>query len=90
MVTHEHPDHWTPDHLDRILEYSPGVPIFGPQGFADAAAGYQVTVVHPGDTVTVEPFTMTFFGGRHSVIHESLPVVDNVGVLVNELVLLPG
>ena len=58
VITHEHPDHWTPDHLDRILRNAPGIPIYGPEGVAKAAAGYEITVVTPGDTVTVEPFTL--------------------------------
>lgn len=90
MLTHEHPDHWTPDHLDRLLTKFPDTPVFGPKGVADAAGGYDVTVVGPGETVTVDPFTLRFFGGRHNVIHESIPVVDNVGVLVNDTFYYPG
>ncbi|KRA23627.1 MBL fold metallo-hydrolase [Microbacterium sp. Root61] len=90
VITHEHADHWTADHLDRILEMVPGTPIFAPQGVANAAAGYDITVVNPGDTVTVEPFTLKFFGGRHAVIHESIPVVDNVGVLIDDEFYYPG
>jgi hypothetical protein len=33
---------------------------------------------------------MTFHGGRHSVIHSSIPVIDNVGVLVNDAFYYPG
>ncbi len=90
VLTHEHPDHWTPEHLDRILDAFPGIPIFGPEGVAKAAAGYDITVVRAGDTVTVEPFTLRFFGGRHNVIHETIPVVDNVGVLVDGEFYYPG
>lgn len=90
VITHEHPDHWTPDHLDRILKAYPGTPIYGPEGVARAAAGYEVTVVHPGDTVEIDPFRLEFFGGQHAVIHESIPVIDNVGVLVNEEFYYPG
>ncbi len=90
VITHEHADHWTADHLDRILGMVPGTPIFAPQGVADAAPGYDITVVAPGDTVEVEPFTLTFFGGKHAVIHESIPVIDNVGVLVNGALYYPG
>jgi L-ascorbate metabolism protein UlaG (beta-lactamase superfamily) len=90
VITHEHPDHWTPDHLDRLLKAYPGTPIYAPEGVAPAAAGYDVTVVHPGDTVDLEPFTLEFFGGRHAVIHESIPVIDNVGVLVNGEFYYPG
>ena len=90
VLTHEHPDHWTPDHLDRLLGTFPGTPIFGPEGLAKAAGGYEVTVVRPGDTVEVDPFRLEFFGGRHAVIHESIPVVDNVGVLVDDAFYYPG
>src|SRR5215204_1339682 len=76
VLTHEHPDHWTPDHLDRLLRLSPDIPIFAPEGVAKAAPGYDITVVQPGKTVTVEPFTLTFYGGTHAVIHETLPIVD--------------
>ena len=90
VVTHEHPDHWTPDHLDRIRKAAPGVPIYGPEGVVRAAAGYDVIAVKPGDTVDAEPFRLRFFGGRHAVIHETIPVVDNVGVLVNDAFYYPG
>lgn len=90
VVTHEHPDHWTPDHLDRLVARYPGVPIYGPEGLAKAAAGYDVIVVRPGDTVSLEPFTLTFFGGTHEIIHSSLPTIDNVGVLVNGAFYYPG
>lgn len=90
VITHEHPDHWTPDHLDRILRAAPATPIFAPSGVARAAEGYEITVVSPGDTVTVGAFTLRFFGGAHEVIHSSLPVIENVGVLVNDGLYYPG
>ena len=90
VLTHEHPDHWTAEHLNRILGQFPGIPVFGPAGVAAIAHGYDVTVVAPGETVTVGPFTLAFYGGRHNVIHESIPVIDNVGVLVNGSFYYPG
>lgn len=90
VVTHEHPDHWTPEQLNRVLELSPDAKIFGPEGVAAAAADFDITVVHPGDTVEAGPFALRFFGGRHAVIHESIPVVDNVGVLINDTLYYAG
>ncbi|MCM3779055.1 MBL fold metallo-hydrolase [Microbacterium hydrocarbonoxydans] len=90
VLTHEHPDHWTPEHLDRILRAAPGTPIFGPAGVAKAADGYDITVVAPGDTVMAGPFELRFFGGTHEVIHSSLPVPENVGVLVDGEFYYPG
>jgi len=90
VITHEHPDHWTPEHLQRLLDAFPDAPIFAPAGVAAAAAGFQISVVSPGDTVEVDPFTLEFFGGTHNVIHSSMPAVDNVGVLVDGTFYYPG
>lgn len=84
VITHEHADHWTPEQLKRIIDKNPKVTIFGPAGVAQAADGFTVTTVAAGDEVTVGPFELRFFGGKHAVIHSSIPVVDNVGVLVND------
>ena len=43
-----------------------------------------IEVVKHGDKIEVGPFTLEFFGEKHAVIHESIPVLDNVGVLVND------
>ena len=64
--------------------------IFGPAGVAAAAGELPVTVVKAGDEIKVGPFTLRFFGEKHAVIHESIPVVDNVGVLVNGSVYYGG
>lgn len=90
VITHEHPDHWTPEHFDRILRAAPGTPIFAPAGVARAAEGYEITVVAPGDIVEVGDFTLRFFGGEHAIIHSSLPPVENLGVLVNDELYYPG
>lgn len=92
VITHEHDDHWTPSQLDRILEQSPEARLFGPEGVvaAAAAAGYAVERVSPGDEVEAGPFRLRFFGGRHAVIHRSIPVIDNVGVLVNDALYYGG
>lgn len=90
VVTHEHADHWIPEQLRRVLATNPGVPIVGPAGFAKAAEEFDVRVVAPGDEVTFGPFTLRFFGGQHAIIHRSIPMVDNVGVLINDRLYYPG
>lgn len=90
VITHEHPDHWTPEQLARILNKAPGTPIYGPRGVAAAAAEFDVTVVAEGDTVEAGSFTLTFFGAKHAALHPSVPIVDNVGVLVNDALFDPG
>ncbi|MBX3092521.1 MAG: MBL fold metallo-hydrolase [Cryobacterium sp.] len=84
VITHEHQDHWTSDQLERILDRNPGARIFGPAGVAAAASEFSIEVVKSGETISVEPFALRFFGGQHAVIHSSIPVVDNLGVLIND------
>jgi len=90
VVTHEHPDHWTPEQLDRILTRNPDAKLYGPAGFALAASGYNVITVADGDTAEAGPFSLAFYGARHAIIHSSIPVIDNVGVLVNNTLFYPG
>ncbi|MCM3657204.1 MBL fold metallo-hydrolase [Agromyces mediolanus] len=90
VITHEHDDHWTPAQLDRILEQSPDARLFGPAGVAAAAGDYPVETVSAGEERELGPFRLRFFGGRHAVIHPSIPVIDNVGVLVNEALYYGG
>jgi L-ascorbate metabolism protein UlaG (beta-lactamase superfamily) len=90
VITHEHADHWTPEHLQRIKDNSPDVRFFGPAGVVAAASDFDVTIVKAGDKIEVDPFTLEFFGEKHAQIHSSIPIVDNVGVLVNGSVFYPG
>lgn len=90
VITHEHADHWTPEQLRRILAMNEGIPLFAPAGVAEAASDFDITVVKAGDVVTAGPFSLEFFGGRHATIHSSIPVVDNLGVLVNGALFYPG
>lgn len=84
VVTHEHGDHCAPELIGAVLDSNPGIRIHGPQGVADTFPDLDVSVVHQDDRVTVGPFGLQFLGGVHATIHESIPLVDNLGVLVNE------
>lgn len=92
VVTHAHPDHVTPEQVRRILDVNPRAVVIGPAGVATALAGAGVTVdvVTDGDARTVGPFELTFHGTRHNVIHASVPVIDNTGVLVDGRLFHPG
>ena len=90
VITHEHGDHWTADQLTRIVKSSPDAKLYGPEGVALAATDFDITIVKDGDTINAAPFSLRFFGEKHAVIHSSIPIVDNVGVLVNDALYYPG
>ena len=84
VITHEHADHWTSEQLDRLLDRNPDARIFAPPGVVAVAMSYKIESVKAGDEIQVEPFTLKFFGEKHAVIHKSIPVVDNIAVLVDD------
>jgi L-ascorbate metabolism protein UlaG (beta-lactamase superfamily) len=90
VITHEHPDHWTADHLGALQAANPDARLFGPAGVATAAGDFDITAVSEGDEVSVGAFRLAFFGRDHAVIHSSLPVVNNVGVLIDDSLYYPG
>jgi L-ascorbate metabolism protein UlaG (beta-lactamase superfamily) len=94
VVTHEHPDHVTPEQLRGLLADNPDARVFGPAGvaalLAEQAPEIVVDVVTHGDSHTVGPFALAFRGTTHAVIHSSVPLVDNTGVLVDDTLFVPG
>ncbi|SCG41631.1 MBL fold metallo-hydrolase [Micromonospora halophytica] len=91
LITHEHPDHVDVEALTRRLEKG-AVPVRGPASLAavlgDAAEA--LTPVTPGDTFTAAGVPVRALGGRHAVIHPDIPVVENVGYLLDGRVYHPG
>lgn len=96
VITHEHGDHVTHEHLDRLLgaaraaDHHRPVELFAPAGVAAAHPDYPWQIVDGGDVRAAGPFALAFSGSHHATIHRSIPVVDNVGVFVNETLYYPG
>lgn len=93
VVTHEHRDHWTPEHVAAIRAVAPDAPIFTTRGTAEALASAGiggVTAVWENDLISAGPFELGFYGRRHEVLHASIPVVENIGVRVNSLLAWGG
>ncbi|MFC4148399.1 MBL fold metallo-hydrolase [Micromonospora mangrovi] len=91
LITHEHPDHVDVEALTRAVARRP-VTVHGPASLT-ALLGDAVetlTVVGPGESFTAAGVPVRTYGGRHAVIHPDIPVVDNVGYLLNETVYHPG
>ncbi|TPW72242.1 MBL fold metallo-hydrolase [Schumannella sp. 10F1B-5-1] len=90
VITHEHPDHWTQQQVERVLELNPDAPVYSTTAVAEQATGFDVIIAKPGDVAQVGPFELSFHGGRHAIIHSSIPQIDNVAVLVDGTLFHPG
>ncbi|GAB4099766.1 MBL fold metallo-hydrolase [Sinomonas halotolerans] len=96
LVTHEHADHLDVDRAAAALAQDPGLSAWAPaasaQKLRDAAPGAEgrITTVEPGDRFRAAGFSVRTFGSQHALIHASIPVVANIGYLLDGEVFHPG
>ena len=94
LITHEHPDHYLPDHLrasDAAIFTIEAVAARIREDAPDVAE--RVTVVAPGESFDAGGLPVRAVGERHAVIHPELPRFDNSGYVVTlgeTLVYHPG
>ncbi len=96
LITHEHPDHLDDEAVAAALLADPSLQLFAPaaaaarlRSQADAAAG-RIHTVAPGEELDAAGFAVRTFGGQHAVIHSLIPVVANIGYLIDSNVYHPG
>ncbi|GAA2568080.1 MBL fold metallo-hydrolase [Winogradskya consettensis] len=92
LVTHEHFDHFDEAALKLELDRRPGLRVYGPAAVQETLGERdgQVSVVHAGDQLDVAGFAVAVHGERHALIHTDVPLVDNVGYLIEGRVFHPG
>jgi L-ascorbate metabolism protein UlaG (beta-lactamase superfamily) len=92
LITHEHTDHLDSDRLRRAARADSRLRIWAPASVAVVLSdlGEQVVPVGPGDSFEAAGFSVRTFGGQHALIHPLIPVVANVGYLIEDTVYHPG
>lgn len=90
VVTHRHADHFDHDLLAEIIDKNPSALVIGPEAVVKQIETFETRSVDAGDSVEVGPFNLEFFGGQHAVIYPALPVDQNVGLFINDLIYYPG
>jgi L-ascorbate metabolism protein UlaG (beta-lactamase superfamily) len=96
LVTHEHPDHVDVPRVAAVLAADGGIQAWAPDGVArslrEAApeATARIHTVEPGAEFEAAGFEVRTFGSQHALIHASVPVVANIGYLIDGAVFHPG
>jgi L-ascorbate metabolism protein UlaG (beta-lactamase superfamily) len=92
LVTHEHFDHIVPDRLRAALAANPDLEVWTNPAVAAQFAdlGGRVHAVTHGDTLDIGGVSVHVYGEKHARIHRDIPLVDNVGFLVEGEVFHPG
>jgi len=92
LITHEHVDHIHSERVAAALAADPRLQVYAPLAVVESLDefGDQVIAVDPGQTFVAAGFEVQTFGGQHAVIHPSIPVIANIGYLIEESVYHPG
>lgn len=86
LVTHAHPDHIDVQRLVPLLEANDGVQLRAePETAAELArAGVDdAAALHPGEALDLGSAQVHALGGEHALIHDDIPRVGNIGLLVS-------
>jgi L-ascorbate metabolism protein UlaG (beta-lactamase superfamily) len=92
LITHEHSDHIDVDTLRLAASRDSRMRIFAPAPVAKLLddLGEQVVTVASGETFDAGGFPVRTFGGQHALIHQTIPIVANLGYLIEDTVYHPG
>ena len=90
IITHEHGDHLDMDLISEIVEQNSHVVIIGPEEVTAKLSKFETRTVHGGDGFAIEGFDLDFYGDDHARIHKDIPIVQNVGVLIEDRLYYPG
>jgi L-ascorbate metabolism protein UlaG (beta-lactamase superfamily) len=92
LITHEHPDHINVEALRAAVTADPQLRIWAPSNVADQFGdlGDRVRAVREGESFEAAGFAVQTFGGQHAIIHPTIPVIANVGYLIEGRVYHPG
>lgn len=96
LVTHEHADHLDRDRVLGPLGGTDGMNLYAPASVAaelralapEAAA--RIHAAEPATEFDVPGFRVRTFGGQHALIHPHIPVVANIGYVINDNLYHPG
>ncbi|THJ66169.1 MBL fold metallo-hydrolase [Arthrobacter echini] len=96
LITHEHPDHIDQERVVAFLQANAAVELWAPAGVIDAlgdaldGATDRLHAVGGGEEFSAAGFELRTFGNQHALIHPLIPVVGNVGFLINGSLYHPG
>lgn len=90
VITHEHADHMDKTHLQAIASANPDAVIVAHGDIASQLSEFNTQSVVANEGVKIGNFELEFFGGSHATIHTDIPVITNLGVMINGRIYYPG
>lgn len=90
VVTHFHPDHFSPSNIESLINQNPGTTVFTTAEVTEKSNNLSSVIITTGQTYRAGSFRIEFFGGEHAVVNPKYPLAQNFGVLINNTLYYPG
>lgn len=90
FISHGHSDHLDEAVVHHILQKHPKAVLIGHETIVGKFTTYATIAPKLGDTYTVGPFSLRFFGGAHASIVDTLPPLPNLGIFIDGRLYYPG
>jgi len=83
LVTHQHPDHADPENLPALLQANPQAKVLVEPGVIEAVdLGGRGEGLTADSSLALGALKVSAVGGRHAVIHRDIPMIGNVGLVL--------
>lgn len=82
VVTHQHPDHVDAKHVPALLDANPDARVLVEPEVHKTLASNRAKGIPAGSTETIGGLTLRTVGGEHAVIHRDIPMIGNVGIVL--------
>lgn len=85
LVTHQHADHLDPELVQTLVRANRGARLVFEPETAEVNPELGAEPFAAGSTMSIGDVTVEAVGGRHALIHDQVPIVGNVGLLLRDL-----
>lgn len=90
VITHEHQDHFNKTKIEEIIGKNPEAIIIAHEKITEQLDSLKTQSVIANEGTAIGHFELEFYGGEHATIHSSIPVIPNLGVMINGKIFYPG
>lgn len=81
IITHQHPDHVDPEHVPALLAANPDAGVYVEPSVVELLGERAVPTV-ADQSIELDGVRITPVGGQHAIIHNDIPRVGNLGLLI--------
>lgn len=92
LITHEHPDHFHIESLQKVLQNNPSAVVITNHAVAKliVQAGLTAELLEDGQQRDIQGVSLSAHGTEHAAIYPSIPAVPNTGYIIAKRFFYPG